>query len=192
MENINFCITKEDIQYYLQTHQEFVLHKEALFVRYLREMEQISLEVLDILGDKYNGCSISHQNMNLIDFKKYLHFQELDMSGICHIMISALGFFYGEKNFSYTDFNTSWYYPLTEQFQFGNMELEEERNKVLMNVIENYMIAGQIEKYRMLGREYYTIVTSTFDCSQQLVQYEDIYGSMNVWKVKKFVKEGVK
>jgi PP-loop superfamily ATP-utilizing enzyme len=56
MENIGFNITEYDIREYLKKHKNDVAikYKEAMFVKYMREHQEITQESLEILMEKYN------------------------------------------------------------------------------------------------------------------------------------------
>lgn len=108
MQDINFKITKQDIVEYLSKHKndEVIKNREAMFVKYMKESNTITKESLEILMQKYNlddrkidgtysiydGRGYSKQ-VELSTFTDYLiDIENLDISGICHIMIPILSY----------------------------------------------------------------------------------------------------
>ena len=108
MENIGFNITEYDIREYLKKHKNDVAikYKEAMFVKYMREHQEITQESLEILMEKYNWQDsvvngIYYRDSNgilkseaLSDFNSYLDgITNLDISGICYIMVPVLSYY---------------------------------------------------------------------------------------------------
>ena len=100
MENIKFEITEQDVKQYLKRHKndEAIKYKEAMFVKYMREHQEITKESLEILMQKYNWVTDridglyfydDYDRMRSIPFKTFDSYLDdinnLDISGICHI-----------------------------------------------------------------------------------------------------------
>ena len=155
MKEINLKITEEDLKKYLEKHKDGYKDQEAMLVKYLREnSETITKEALEILLYKYNNEEISitgvyNQDSNpviersLPNFNKYLSsITNIDISGICHILIPTLGCF--------DKYHLNYEFLSTKKFELNDL------SKVLIasspyvdfmtlkSAVEDYIIASKI------------------------------------------------
>lgn len=209
MENIKFEITEEDIKGYLKAHKddEAIKYKEAMFVKYLKENGIITRESLEILMKKYNSISVpivgtfahydKHNNFlqNPLDsFSLYLKYiKNLDISGICHILIPTLGYYGIGKN----------EYKLLKPLNLGmnalSYNLTKKRPDIntmkfeLRRACEDYELAGKIS----LDPSYSTkcnvnIHMGREHCRKELLEYSFIYGEEPVDEIRKYIRRKVK
>lgn len=91
MGSIELEITKEDIKEYLSKHQEDknIKYREAMFVKYMKEQGIFTKEAYEILGGRYPSI-VDNSTKQIGEFSSYLKLQNLDVSGICHVLIPTL------------------------------------------------------------------------------------------------------
>jgi len=200
LKNINFKITEDEIREYLKNYKKLVFHKEALFVQYMKENKEISIEVLEMLIGKYNFCPISFQDESfpymeenpdlsyLPNFQDFLHSQKLDAKGLCNILIPSLGLCQEEKRFSHSKTNIG-AYEIAQELGIEDAEQIDVQGNLLNDIIENFVIAGQIKDFGSIYKGYSDIAMGREKCRQILLTDEDIYGKDNVRTVRKLVKE---
>lgn len=193
MESIKLEITKEDIIEYLKRHRgdENIKYQEAMFVKYMKETEIFGEEALRILFTKYNKDTNDYTDIytytkqsgliktKLKTFDNYLStIQNLDISGVCHIMIPAIRY-YGEK----TSIQTIKLRPVLETLK---VESRDDEQEILQDTFENYRISNQL-KYTGNG---YEITMNDGRASRELEKLKLVYGTMPIKKIEKVIKMG--
>lgn len=200
MENIKCEITEQDIREYLKKHKndEAIKYREAMFVKYIRERQVITCESLEILMQKYNFeddriDGIYHRDNygilkseSLINFSSYLDgINNLDISGICHILIPTLGYYdTASKNFSLIT------NEIAKELEINGRNFDE----ALRNAIDNYCVSDLINIYR---EEHFGFTLERINlmkknrCRKELMEYSHIYGEDNVKQIRKIIKERV-
>ena len=200
MENIKFEITEQDIREYLKKHKndEAIKYREAMFVKYIRERQVITCESLEILMQKYNFeddriDGIYHRDNygilkseSLINFSSYLDgINNLDISGICHILIPTLGYYdTASKNFSLIT------NEIAKELEINGRNFDE----ALRTAIDNYCVSDLINIY---DEEHFGFTLERISlmkknrCRKELMEYSQIYGEDNVKQIRKIIKERV-
>lgn len=200
MENIKCEITEQDIREYLKKHKndEAIKYREAMFVKYIRERRIITCESLEILMQKYNFeddriDGIYHRDNygilkseSLINFSSYLDgINNLDISGICHILIPTLGYYdTASKNFSLIT------NEIAKELEINGRNFDE----ALRTAIDNYCVSDLINIYR---EEHFGFTLERISlmkknrCRKELMEYSHIYGEDNVKQIRKIIKERV-
>lgn len=200
MENIKFEITEQDIREYLKKHNndEAIKYREAMFVKYIRERQVITCESLEILMQKYNFeddriDGIYHRDNygilkseSLINFSSYLDgINNLDISGICHILIPTLGYYdTAGKNFSLIT------NEIAKELEINGRNFDE----ALRTAIDNYCVSDLIniyyENHFGFTLERISLMKKN-RCRKELMEYSHIYGEDNVKQIRKIIKERV-
>lgn len=200
MENIKCEITEQDIREYLKKHKndEAIKYREAMFVKYIRERQVITCESLEILMQKYNFeddriDGIYHKDNygilkseSLINFSSYLDgINNLDISGICHILIPTLGYYdTASKNFSLIT------NEIAKELEINGRNFDE----ALRTAIDNYCVSDLINIY---DEEHFGFTLERISlmkknrCRKELMEYSHIYGEDNVKQIRKIIKERV-
>lgn len=200
MENIKCEITEQDIREYLKKHKndEAIKYREAMFVKYIRERQVITCESLEILMQKYNFeddriDGIYHRDNygilkseSLINFSSYLDgINNLDISGICHILIPTLGYYdTASKNFSLIT------NEIAKELEINGRNFDE----ALRTAIDNYCVSDLINIYY---EEHFGFTLERISlmkknrCRKELMEYSHIYGEDNVKQIRKIIKERV-
>ena len=200
MENIKCEITEQDIREYLKKHKndEAIKYREAMFVKYIRERQVITCESLEILMQKYNFeddriDGIYHRDNygilkseSLINFSSYLDgINNLDISGICHILIPTLGYYdTASKNFSLIT------NEIAKELEINGRNFDE----ALITAIDNYCVSDLINIYY---EEHFGFTLERISlmkknrCRKELMEYSHIYGEDNVKQIRKIIKERV-
>ena len=200
MENIKCEITEQDIREYLKKHKndEAIKYREAMFVKYIRERQVITCESLEILMQKYNFeddriDGIYHRDNygilkseSLINFSSYLDgINNLDISGICHILIPTLGYYdTASKNFSLIT------NEIAKELEINGRNFDE----ALRTAIDNYCVSDLINIY---DEEHFGFTLERISlmkknrCRKELMEYSQIYGEDNVKQIRKIIKERV-
>ncbi len=200
MENIKFEITEQDIREYLKKHKndEAIKYREAMFVKYIRERQVITCESLEILMQKYNFeddriDGIYHRDNygilkseSLINFSSYLDgINDLDISGICHILIPTLGYYdTASKNFSLIT------NEIAKELEINGRNFDE----ALRTAIDNYCVSDLINIYY---EEHFGFTLEKISlmkknrCRKELMEYSHIYGEDNVKQIRKIIRERV-
>lgn len=152
MKNIVLEITEQDIKNYLESHrqdQKFECKRE-LFIKYLKESNALTKESYEILARKANSTSQVESPIPLLpSFEDYCSsIRNLDMSGICHILIPSLGCqekIKQGKLFEWKPLEIS-----TRKLDITVKECKCSRTnikdftRILEDTLENYQIAGDI------------------------------------------------
>jgi len=185
MENIKFEITAKDIQKYLNKYQKYYKYCEALFIKYLKDNQgTLTEEMLEILlkdNDKFA------YNIELPSFNPYpTTIQNLDLSGICHILMPTINLYSCSKNNVFTSYNL--YANLCIIAEKLNVPLIEPW-KVLESTIENYQICGKIQK---MDRVKLTFKMGRDQSRSELMIYSQFYDEDKVKKIRKIVREEFK
>ncbi len=194
MKNIHLTITKENIQEYMKKNVSLVRHKEPLFVDYMKRSKGMTLEGLEILFKKYYEeiplTKIDYQKnevmMHLLTFEDYLKNSTFDMNAIFHILIPALRLD-GGKHINHCEiFHGA--YEIAEEL-LNETPRVGEKTTLLYEVIDNYVVARQIDENQGYNGGYSTVLMRKEKCEKELLAYEHIYGQENIQKIKELVKE---
>lgn len=196
MKNMNFEITENDVKYYLKQHKndENFMYREAMFIKYLKEETIIKKETLEMLMEKYNFDNVSIDGIHyykdngtivhqpLLTFSNYLFgINNLDISGICHIVIPCVHYC-GCKEFFYPNY-------IKEVRHIASLlevkSSSDEEEKALLDAIDNYSIAGYCGGIlgTKIGKE---------KSRKMLNEYSYIYGDKPVKLIRRTIKERVK
>lgn len=193
MENLAFKITEEDMIEYLKRHRgdENIKYQEAMFVKYMKESETFGEEALRILFTKYNKDTTDYTDIytytkqggliksSLKTFDDYLSkIHNLDISGICHIMIPAIRY-YGEKTRIQK-------IKLRSVLETLKVETRYDEQDILLDTFENYRISNQL-KYTENG---YEITMNDGRASRELEKLKLVYGTLPIKKIEKVIKMG--
>ena len=200
MENIGFNITEYDIREYLKKHKNDVAikYKEAMFVKYMREHQEITQESLEILMEKYNWQDsvvngIYYRDSNgilkseaLSDFNSYLDgITNLDISGICYIMVPVLSYYSGYKYHIY-----NWYKELSNVSRKLEFDINyEQMQSTIRNMKGDYLIAFDDRHIYQDNDVYFRF--SKNESKNMIESYSHIYGEDNVKQIRKVIRERV-
>lgn len=191
MKNISFNITEQDIQNYLKKHEQYYKGAEALFVKYIidhyhrYDLTEEMIEMItkkDLPSDFDSGLSYF--------FPDCPEVQNLDISGICHILIPTIRYYDWDRSSSihvdrlYADLDT----------------VARELSVPILNQVEvSHAVEGTLSDYRISGKveitgnnlEYVDFKMSRKDCCSELVVYDRFYGEENVNKIIKLINKSV-
>ena len=201
MENIKFEINEQDIREYLKKYEndEAIKYKEAMFVKYMRaNQEKITKESLVILMEKYNFKDSrvdgiyyidNHRGLksnNLFDFGSYLKsIKKLDISGICHILIPALGYYNASEFYNRIFYSIA--NGVVEKMKMNDIMFEF----ILKKAIEDYCISDLIsinsEKHQKFTLKKINLMEKN-RCEKELIEYSSIYGKTKVKQICDIVK----
>lgn len=189
MENIKFEITEEDIKKYLFEHKGSYKFSEALFLKYLKE-NRITKESLQMLIDKYNHTFIDKEDINIYSnyFNKISCFdsklcvyENLDLSGICHILIPTIRY-YGKKDIHFN-------------YLYTNLDVVSAKLSVPMDkpveVIESTLDDYRICEKVVTDGDIISITMSRKQCQGELLVYQDYFLDDKVKKIRKTVRERI-
>lgn len=200
MENIKFEITESDIKEYLKKHKddENIKYKEAMFIKYMREQNIVTKEKLEMMFNKYNfednrmdGIYFydDYDIMRSIPFRTFDDYLDginnLDISGICHILIPALGY-YGEYGKGYQIIGVP-YIGLNDLSMKLIGTVPEDINRQLKYAIEDYYTVGKLDKFAC--GTYVNIKMGKENCRRELQEYSYIYGEEPVKIIRKSIRE---
>ncbi len=203
MKNIEFKITEHDMIKYLQCHQKEALfqYREALFIQYMKEINGITSEQLEIIMAKYNfdgrkirgtyylkknpilssrGCDLVEEPFcqHLSTFSNYLKYYRLDSAGICHLLIPIMKY-YGNSKFHFNRLYTN-LSIVSDTLVIPMMN----PMSVIKSTLEDYRICRKLEIhnqmiYVKMGRE---------QCRREILAYQEIYDDDRIHKIKKIIK----
>lgn len=215
METVKFEITEEDVKKYLKNHKNDVniKHKEAMFVKYIRENRNFSQEMLEIFMKKdikpYGSLEkriefINLDKSNCLEtFEHYLKIENLNLSGICHILIPTLGYYdFCRTSHSFVTKDSISLNNLYDKIWDINPHLEFGTSKQLANfeseinlAVNDYRIADKIENhflYKTYIDNQIRVNMSKENCIEELKAYKEIYGDTAVELIREHVKKLVK
>jgi len=180
--DINFEITEEDIKKYLKKNKQFYKYYEPLFIKYLKEnKDELSKEIAKILISELTKLNNSDE---LCSFdSKNIH--NLDLSGICHILISATRYYDWDRPVMHIG-------CLNGPLGIIAHELEipfKDSFEVINEAVDNYRICGKIE---IEDNVFMRFKMSREHARNELIAYQDYYGIDKVKLIRKIVKEGVR
>lgn len=201
MESINFKITEQDIKEYIDRvdSNEYnggytvIRFREAMFVNYMKNENELTAEKLEILLYKLNDISLPVNGLycayngnekiesELMTFHKYIKNLKIDYNAIMHMLIPTIKF-YEKKvgNIALTNGNIEKYLP---------GRLESYNCHLLSNAIEDYQIAGKIAKKDEEIVYVDDILIDKNECEIELCAYTNMFGKRNVDKIKRLVRE---
>ena len=186
----NIILTDSDIRSALK-NEEFIKkynikYKEAIFIRYLNEQKDITLEQIDLLTNKYsfaNQISVSNTERNYILFSNYLKNLTFDEYAMFEIILASKAL-YLDKN-KYLMYDTSMIMKLYNKYFKKNKNFDKFRNYYLKTLV-NHEVAGLIRQDLITGDDYTNINKER--AINELVEYSKIYGEDKVDTIKKYVK----
>lgn len=182
MKNINFEITEEDIKKYLKVNKEDYKYYEPLFIKYLKEnKDKLPKELTDIL---INEILELGDDLNSFDSKPET-VQNLDLSGICHILIPATRYY----NWDRPVINIK---SLNGPLGIIAEELEipfKNQFDAIYDAVDNYRICGKVE---IEANIFLRFKMSREHARKELLVYQDYYGKDKVKLIREIVKEGVR
>lgn len=202
MEKIKFEITEKDIKEYLENlkkknpeyYEEYFKHKEAIFLQYMKSQSIMTQEALEIIMNKYNFDDtyvdgtysyketgiVSHNRLN--SFTNYFFgIKNLDINGLCHILIPALRYYNEDKK------------EISFDQLYGNLGIVADKINIpmnnpsesLINALSNYKLCKKVELqdniiFFTMSREY---------SEKELLIYQNLYDEDKVKKIRKIVRE---
>lgn len=212
-------VTQEDIDKYMLAHKSDIdiKYKEALFLKYLDDTDDKTLEKVEMYVKKLDDKSEFYKKTNVTDlfnFKKYLELisscRNIDVYDISLMLVPALGLnnlYVGDieiesnyiNNFSYLlDMNTI---LLVEGaiFRLRNYSKEYDRSctggmdKSIKNIGVFNDTLGNYVRLRDLGvidypNDDFTLIGKD-RCEVELYEYSEIYGKEPVEIIKEYAKE---
>lgn len=199
MKNIEFIITKEDIKNYLNGHNsdKEIQDNEAMFIKYMKEKNILTKESIEILMEKYNNDTIPFSDCGLYsclsnnlkilpNFSSYLKVQKLDVSGIYHILVPALGY-YKITDKVFLSFNEVKQLP-----SMFNVPQVSNFKDTLMETLDDYQLIGKVNIFEYDHELLVDVLMDRDGCQNELYQYELIYGMDSVSKIKSLVQKSMK
>lgn len=183
MENIKLEVTEQNIQKYLNKYKEYYKYREALFVKYLRENKNnVTEEMIEILT---NGKIRIENNGELPIFDPMpSDITNLDLSGICHILIPATRYYDWDRPVMYK-------YSLNGILGIVAKEFDVPYKgyfDVINDTIDNY---SACRKLVLEEDEYIRFKMSRETARHELIAYADFYGVDQIKKIRKIVRERV-
>lgn len=193
MENIRFEITEEDIKKYLREHEDDYKYKEALFIKYLKENKNALIkETVQILFER-NGMELVERKIDIDSFDDLPSFnnkslcsigvRNLDLSGICHILIPAIRYYDWDRH----GVSVGKIYSDLDMVA-GNLNVHFDRPwEVLESTLDDYEICGKIE----VKDEIVNFRMSREHSRRELISYQGYYYENKVKRIRKIIREGV-
>lgn len=203
----NFELTNYDIKKAIR-NKEFqskynIRYHEALFMRYLNESKEITVEQMDILANKYkfsNRISINNLCINNEAFKNnksyglfnnYLENINFNKYSMFEVILAAKAYYYDKSRF--LTYDTSLVEELYKTlFKEENISMSakqiqrkvENLEKEYCEVLKNHALTGLIK----CGNDdcYYTNISKK-RAKHELEEYTKLYGEDKVNKIKKYV-----
>lgn len=200
MQDITLKIKEENIVKYLEKHKSYYRHYEPLFIKYLKDnYERLTEETLEILTD---GKVFFENKGELPSFDpRPSNIQNLDFSGICHILIPTIRYYDSERN----TISTSRLYgnASTIALKVGVAMLStfEVIDGVYTPPINNAwdIVENTVDDYRICKKISYNkesdIVVFKMTrghAERELSIYADFYGIDKVKQIGKIIREGVR
>lgn len=184
MIEVSFEIIEEDIQKYLKENREQYKYYEPLFIKYLKENnDNLSKEMADILIEGITEIE-NNEELCIFDFKP-ITVQNLDFSGLCHILIPAMRYYEAEKPVFRISRLDSYASKIAEQL---SVPFENSRYEI-RNTIDDYRICNKLE---IKDGEFIKLKMSKENARRELLVYEGFYGEDKVKEIRKIVKKGVR
>lgn len=191
MENITFEITREDIKNYLNEHKENYKYCEAMFIKYLKENQfRLTRETFQMIMKKHNGVlPMDRYESEMSGYYSLPCFngrnsmiQNLDLSGICHILIPTMKY-YGDKTFTMNHLSVN-------LCSLANLLLVPVVNQteVVESTLDDYELCGKIEK----DGKMITVKMGKDHCRKELLAYEDFYYDCKIKRIRKEIRENTK
>lgn len=196
-EIMKLGINLDDIAEYIKDHKgdKNIQYREALFIKYMKENYFQAKETFPMLIHKYNLLILPmnklRTTMNSINFsltkeksfEDYLSsIQNLDISGVCHILVPALTLCKVERLFYWTYENA-----VRQVIEELKMSDSDDITPALDDAIENYLLVNQLEE--KIFPSFYKIKIGQRHCYGMLHAYEDIYGKDKVNEVRKVIQK---
>ncbi len=208
---INFELNNNDIKKSLK-NKEFcekynIKYKEALFIRYLNESKDITVEQIEMLTNKYkisNRVSISNLSINNEMFKddkesyglfnNYLKNIKFDKYGLFEVILAAKANYYEKERFlTYDTYMVDALYRILflndkdiSLDNFRNLRYLNSLEKEYCEVLKNHELANLIQ---CGDDDYYYTSIGKKRAEKELEEYSKIYGKDKVNKIKEYVIE---
>jgi len=171
-----------------------IKYNKALFIRYLNESEELTLEQIEILANKYKMASESIKNLfiNQSEFKdnkntyhlfiNYLDNLEFNRYAMFEIILACKAYYYDkDKPLNYDTSMVNKIYKDLFKKEKAARSLEKEYCEVLKNHELTELIRCGDDDY------YYTNIGKNY-ARNELITYSKIYGNDKVNKIKEYVK----
>ena len=206
---INFDFNEGDIRIALKEKQFSekynIRYHEALFVRYLSEAQDITIEQLDILNEKNRKGSqlidnlLIHKDMfnsqSYILFSDYLKNAKFDDKAMFEVAIASQMYYHKKENIQY---DSSMYYAIYDEIlrhdgiKLTMNTLDNARSKFendYREIIKNYHLANLVN-----GNIKYLMINCHSNVSKKeagiiLEEYSNIYEKEKVDIVKEYTKK---
>ena len=196
MTEIHLVVDLNDIAEYIKNHRkdENIKYREALFIKYMKENYFQAKETLPMLIYKYNLLILPMNQLKSVmdsinfsltkekSFEEYASsVQNLDVSGICDILIPTLKLYkvYGGYYQNYENAAKK----VIEELKISD---SSDIAPVLANAMQNYVLVDQLE---LISQAFYRIKVGKSHCYEMIKAYEDIYGKDKVDEVRKVIKK---
>lgn len=179
-------------------------YKEPLFIRYLKEQENITLEHVDILANKYGFSDlVSIDNLNInqecfnsdkyeyMSFPRYLKNVKFDEYAIAEIVTAAAAEYVCTREDICLNYERD---VIKEALDTSYLKLIKETDKLrwvsihmrstYLDVLDNYVAAGLAKVNDDIYREF----CFSYQADKYLDEYAKVYGEDKVEYIKKLMK----
>lgn len=190
MKPLEFQITEQDIKNYLKKYKKYYKGAEALFVKYIFdhqfELTEEMIEMMakkDLPSDFDSGLSCFYPDCPEV--------QNLDLSGICHILIPTIRYYDWDRPSIQRD-------RLYADLDMVARELSipisghVEASHAVGGALADYIISEKLEiKITGDNLEFIDFKMSREDSLGELVVYDRFYGEEKVKKIGELIKKTV-
>ena len=206
METINInedndTITDNEIKKFLNTPENVIKYNlrffEALFIRYLKQYEFITVEAVDILlsrqkltRDKKREILSSYKDFGLPTFEEEIRKRTPNLGVISHILIPELTinniYTFDKIDMKKLVKSTRYYEKIADNMRHIGAFEKKVYEGCLKEAINNYNVAGFIE-YK--DRNTPIIKMSEYQATNEIKRYRKAYGNYSVGDLDYYVKE---
>lgn len=181
MENIKFEITEKQIKDYLKRYKEYYKYCGPLFVKYMKDTKlTLTYEMANMLGLVSGRCVSSSLVNELPKFDpKPSIVNNLDLSGICHILIPTMKY-YNQENI-----HINYLYANLAIVSDNLLVPMDHPVEIISSTLDDYKVCEKIETNDMRIK----IKMSREHCRKELLVYQDYYGEDKVKKIRKIIRE---
>ena len=184
MKNLKLEITEQDIQRYLKKYKEYYKYRETMFIKYLKDNKNnITEEMIEILTE--GRVKIDNSGELPIFDPMPSNVNNLDLSGICHILIPATRYYDWDRPVSHK-------YALNGILGIIATNLEVPTGNYFEPIDDTVEDYGICRKITIEENEYIRFKLSRENARKELLAYEDFYGEDKVKQIRKMVRERVR
>ncbi len=195
MDKIVLEITEQDIKKYIGSHSDDknLEYRKELLIKYLKESETLTRESYEILMGKIFPDQLEESQIPTIlpSFEDYTSsIRNLDMSGICHILIPSLGCLEKVKQgklFEWKPLEIS-----VQKLVEAGRECKCRRTttkdltKMLEDTLDIYQMVGDVSIKEKMDSSFLVSFPKPFETYRGILgSYEKVYGEGSVQKVRR-------